>query len=111
MPHPAAYLVNYPERDYFATTRYSEEFDFAGHRAVLTYWHRPLHAMADAFTGAGFGIETVSEPSLAPDTPPGLVPDDLGERSAFVCFLFFVLRAPGGDGGGSGLGAARRGGR
>lgn len=91
VPHPAAYMFNYPDRDYFAVTQYSEEFEFDGRAAVLTYWHRPLHAMTDAFTKAGFRIEVVSEPPWAPDTPPELLPADLGDRTAFVCFLFFVL--------------------
>ncbi|GAA1149853.1 class I SAM-dependent methyltransferase [Ornithinicoccus hortensis] len=94
VPHPAAYLVNYPGRDYFAVTRYSEEFEFAGVSAVLTYWHRPLHAMTDAFTGAGFRIAVVSEPPWSPDTPVDLLPANAKERTAFVCFLFFVLEAP-----------------
>lgn len=94
VPHPAAYMFNYQDRDYFATTRYSEEFDFDGQSAVLTYWHRPLHAMTDAFTAAGFRIEVVSEPPWSPETPEDLLPPDLGDRTALVCFLFFVLVAP-----------------
>jgi hypothetical protein len=34
----------------------------------VSFWHRPPHAMTDAFTAAGF-------------------------RIAFLCFLFFVLDA------------------
>jgi ubiquinone/menaquinone biosynthesis C-methylase UbiE len=91
VPHPFAYLFNYPDRDYFAVTRYSEEFSFEGEQATLTYWHRPLHAMADAFTEAGFRIAVVSEPPFATDTPRDLLPPDLGDRKAFVCFLFHLL--------------------
>lgn len=94
VPHPAAYMFNYQDRDYFALTQYSEEFEFNGHKTVLTYWHRPLHAMTDAFTGAGFRIEVVSEPPWVPDTPRELLPADLGDRTAFICFLFFVLESP-----------------
>ena len=93
VPHPSAYLVNYGGSTYFAVTRYSEEFTFGDEAAVLTYWHRPLHAMTDAFTGAGFRIAVISEPPFAADTPPELLPPELRERSAFVCFLFFVLEA------------------
>ncbi len=98
VPHPSAYLFNYPDRDYFAVTEYSETFTFSGQEAVLTYWHRPLHAMTDAFTEAGYRIAAVSEPPFSPDTPAELRPPDLGERTAFVCFLFFVLEAPTGGG-------------
>ncbi len=52
--HPAAYAIVYPDAEYFALTKYSEEYTFDGQSAVLTFWHRPLHAMADAFAAAGF---------------------------------------------------------
>lgn len=94
VPHPVAYMFNYPERDYFALAQYSEEFEFEGQNAVLTYWHRPLHAMTDAFIEAGFRIAAVSEPPWSPDTPAELLPAKASERTAFVCFLFFALEAP-----------------
>lgn len=94
VPHPSVYLFNYRDRDYFALTQYSEEFEFGEQSAVLTYWHRPLHAMTDSFTAAGYQILTVSEPPWSPDTPAELLPSKAGERSAFVCFLFFALQAP-----------------
>ena len=50
--------------------------------------------MTDAFTDAGFQVREVSEPPYATATPRELLPPDLGDRSAFVCFLFFVLEAP-----------------
>lgn len=94
VPHPVVYMFNYQDRDYFALTQYSEEFEFGDHSAVLTYWHRPLHAMTDAFAEAGFQISAVSEPPWSPDTPPELLPANASERTAFVCFLFFTLHAP-----------------
>lgn len=94
VPHPVVYAFNYRERDYFALTQYSEEFDFEGQNATLTYWHRPLHAVTDAFIEAGFRITVVSEPPWSPDTPAELLPATASDRSAFVCFLFFALEAP-----------------
>ncbi|MFC5176061.1 class I SAM-dependent methyltransferase [Nocardioides taihuensis] len=91
--HPAAYAIVYPEADYFATTRYSEDYNFDGQTVWLTFWHRPLHAMADAFAAAGFRIATISEPPPAPDTPPEVLPPGLEEGQSFMCFLFFVLEA------------------
>ncbi|WP_246050979.1 class I SAM-dependent methyltransferase [Nocardioides guangzhouensis] len=91
--HPSVYAIVYPEADYFALTRYSEEYTFDGQSAVLTYWHRPLHAVTAAFAAAGFRIATVSEPPPAADTPPGLLPPGLAEGRSFLCFLFFVLEA------------------
>lgn len=96
VPHPLAYMFNYPKRDYFALTQYSEEFEFGSQKAALTYWHRPLHAMTDAFTESGFRIAVVSEPPWSPETPEELLPANASERTAFVCFLFFALEAPGG---------------
>lgn len=78
-----------PGADYFATRKWSFEWTFGGHSALMSFWHRPLHAMTDAFTAAGFRITVISEPPPAPgardlaNTPSG----------AFMCFLFFVLDA------------------
>jgi hypothetical protein len=47
--------------------------------------------MTDAFTRAGFKISVISEPPFSPETPRELLPPDLGDRTAFLCFLFFVL--------------------
>lgn len=91
--HPVVYKVMEPAADYFAITKYSEEYVFNGQPAVLTFWHRPLHAMTDAFTQAGFHITVVSEPPVSPDTPRELLPPHLADRTAFVCFIFFVLEA------------------
>jgi ubiquinone/menaquinone biosynthesis C-methylase UbiE len=89
--HPAAYAIVYPEANYFAVTRYSEDYTMDGQTVWLTFWHRPLHAMADAFSAAGFRIAAVSEPPPAPDTPPEVLPPGLEEGQSFMCFLFFVL--------------------
>ena len=92
--HPSVYTFTYPEADYFALTQYSEEYTLSdGASMELTYWHRPLHAMTDAFTDAGFRISAISEPPASPDTPRELFPPHLGDRTAFLCFLFFVLDA------------------
>jgi SAM-dependent methyltransferase len=92
--HPAAFKVFYPDADYFAVTEYSEEYTFAdGGTMELTYWHRPLHAMTDEFTKAGFRLAVLSEPPTAAGTPRELFPPHLGDRTSFLCFIFFVLEA------------------
>lgn len=98
--HPAVRLLTHPHEDYFATHRYSDDFDFDGEPAVLTMWHRPLHAMTAAFTRAGFSILAIDEPPPSPRTPADIMPPRIasGERSAFVAFLFFVLESPAGSG-------------
>lgn len=64
---------------------------FNGHSAPMTFWERPLHAMTDAFTAAGFLIAVISEPPVAPDTPDELLPPEFEGRRTFLSFLFFVL--------------------
>lgn len=91
--HPVIRPVVHPEDDYFATSPYTEDYTFDGHTVYLTFWHRPLHVMTEAFTRAGFRISVISEPPFSPETPPELLPPDLGDRTAFLCFLFFVLEA------------------
>jgi len=81
------------EADYFATTNLTVEWTAGGRTARLSFWDRPLHAMTDAFTAAGFRITVISEPAPAPDTPSEILPDDNPDRRRFLCFLFFVLMA------------------
>lgn len=91
--HPFVHKLVEPDANYFATSKRSEEWTFGGHRALMNFWHRPLHAMSDAFTAAGFRISVISEPYPAPEAHT-LFPDQVKERdSAFLCFLFFVLHA------------------
>jgi SAM-dependent methyltransferase len=81
------------EPDYFATYNYVTEWTAGGQSALLRFWNRPLHAMTDAFTAAGFQISAVHEPAVAPDTPAELLPDNIGAGGRFLSFLFFVLNA------------------
>jgi hypothetical protein len=92
--HPFAVDIEYiqetgGESAYFETRRREEEWTFGGYRAQMIFWTRPLHAMIGAFTAAGFRINVISEPPIAPDTPPELVPDFLAGKAekAFLCFV------------------------
>jgi SAM-dependent methyltransferase len=80
--------------DYFATYNRTEEWTMGGHTATMSFWTRPLHAMTDAFTAAGFRIAVISEPSPALGARE-LFPDVLADKPSgtFLCFLFFVLQA------------------
>jgi SAM-dependent methyltransferase len=83
-----------PDADYFATREWSFEWTFGDRTVPITLWHRPLHAMTDAFTTAGFRISVISEPPPAPGARelfPDQVPDT--PSGAFLGFLFFVLDA------------------
>jgi hypothetical protein len=90
--HPIVYKLVDPGADYLATSKWSEENTFSGQSAVLTYWHRPLHAMTDAFTAAGFRIAVISEPPPAPGAREAF-PAEIAAKPRFLCFLFFVLEA------------------
>jgi hypothetical protein len=78
--------------DYFATYNWTEEWTMGGQTVPMSFWNRPLHAMTDAFTAAGFRISVISEPDSVPEARE-LFPDMLAEKPSFLCFLFFVLHA------------------
>jgi SAM-dependent methyltransferase len=78
---------------YFGTRSRSEYWTYGGRSFPMTFWDRPLHAMSDAFTAAGFQITVISEPPAAPDTPSELFPPEFEGRTRFLAFLFFVLAA------------------
>ena len=79
------------EPDYFATYDYTVEWTVGGQSALLRFWTRPLYAMTDAFTAAGFRISVISEPDPVPEARE--VFPELAEKPRFLCFLFFVLEA------------------
>jgi hypothetical protein len=58
----------------------------------MTYWHRPLQDVLNAFIEAGFRISQVTEPPPAGDTPAELLPTEDGR--SFLCFLFLELQVP-----------------
>ena len=78
--------------DYFATYDKTEEWTLSGQTAQVTFWNRPLHAMTDAFTAAGFRISVISEPQPVPAARE-LFPDDFPLLATAPAFLFFVLQA------------------
>jgi SAM-dependent methyltransferase len=59
VPHPFVWVYTHPDEDYFAIRQYVEDYEFAGEEVSLTHWHRPLHAMTDAFTSPEFDIAVV----------------------------------------------------
>jgi SAM-dependent methyltransferase len=78
--------------NYLATYRWSEEWTMGGQTALMSFWHRPVHAMTDAFTTAGFRISVISEPQPVPEARE-LDPDGFRALSTNPSFLFFVLHA------------------
>ncbi|MET8169050.1 class I SAM-dependent methyltransferase [Streptomyces sp. NPDC005329] len=80
------------EYQYFDTTNWAEEWTMRGQTALMSLWHRPLHAMIEAFTGAGFRITVISEPEPDPAARE-LFPEAIAAKPRFLCFLFYVLQA------------------
>ncbi|MEO3887775.1 class I SAM-dependent methyltransferase [Nonomuraea sp. B5E05] len=81
---------------YFETRSRTEEWTMGGQTTQMKFWDRPLHAMTEAFTAAGFRISVISEPPFVPEARERF-PEELREfeptRTRFLCFLFFVLEA------------------
>jgi len=78
--------------NYFETYQWSEVWAFDGKDVTMTFWHRPLHAMADAITSAGFQLDVVSEPRPLPDVER-LFPEDWAKLTTEPRFLFLSARA------------------
>jgi SAM-dependent methyltransferase len=81
-----------PRPDYFERYTWTDEFEMHGRTARMTFWNRPLHAMTDAFTEAGFRISVIGEPHPTAEARE-LFPDDFALLDTFPSFLFFVLEA------------------
>ncbi|MEV6780966.1 class I SAM-dependent methyltransferase [Streptomyces sp. NPDC051098] len=92
--HPfVAYTIQDPRPDYSATTSYTFDWTFNGQSVPMRFWRRPLHAMTDAFTTAGFRLSVISEPQPDPAARE-LFPDEFHALSTKTCFLFFVVEVP-----------------
>jgi SAM-dependent methyltransferase len=92
--HPfVAYTIHDPRPDYFAPTGYTFDWSFDGRSVPMRLWRKPLHAMTDAFTTAGFRLSVISEPQPDPAARE-LFPDDFRSLSTKPCFLFFVVEVP-----------------
>lgn len=91
--HPGAFPITNPDLEYFGVTKYTEDYEFAGKSVDLTFYHRPLSAMASAFAEAGFRIVGIHEPPADPETPAEVLPEGLEPGGKFIGFLFFELEA------------------
>nr|WP_066945095.1 class I SAM-dependent methyltransferase [Microtetraspora fusca] len=78
--------------DYFATYNWTEEWTMGGQTVPMSFWNRPLRAMTDAFTAAGFRLAVISEPQPVPAARE-LFPDEFRALATSPSFLFFVLDA------------------
>ncbi len=78
--------------NHFETYNWTETWDHTGEPVRMSFWNRPLHAMTDAFTAAGFRIARISEPLPVPQARQ-LFPDDHRALTTSPSFLFFALTA------------------
>lgn len=96
--HPAAVFLadrlSGGDAEYFGVRARTEEWTLGGQRAELVFWDRPLHAMVDAFTAAGFRITTISEPAPSAAAYERF-PEEFANRPSgrFLAFLLFVLES------------------
>ncbi|MEV0622030.1 class I SAM-dependent methyltransferase [Nonomuraea sp. NPDC050404] len=92
--HPfVEHLTQDPRPSYLANTSYTDEWTFDGRSFPLTFWCRPLHAMTDAFTAAGFRLSVISEPQPDPAARE-LFPEEFRECEGKLAFLVFVVEVP-----------------
>lgn len=92
--HPVvAYTIQDPPPDYFATTSYSVSWTVNGQSVPMRFWRKPMQAMTEAFTNAGFRLAALREPQPDPAARE-LFPDDFDRLSTEPCFLFFVVEVP-----------------
>lgn len=89
--HPFLFAYQRQGQRYFDLTQYSEEYEFDGTAAQMTYWHRPLQDVMNAFADSGFALTSLTEPAVSPDTPTELLPN--GKRR-FLSFLFLAFELP-----------------
>lgn len=81
-----------PRPDYFESYTWTDEFEMQGRTTRMTFWNKPLHAMTDAFTAAGFRISVIGEPHPVPEARE-LFPGEFELLDTFPSFLFFALEA------------------
>ena len=65
--HPFCDHVLAGGHDYFGTFQLDDRWEKGGESMEMRYWRRPLHAMTEALSAAGFMIEIISEPRPLPE--------------------------------------------
>lgn len=90
--HPAMDHALAGGADYFATYRFTEEWNLGGGTVSMEFWHRPLGAMTAAVMNSGFVIETVHEPMPLPECRER-DPEAFHKLSTEPRFLFFAATA------------------
>jgi SAM-dependent methyltransferase len=74
--------------DYFAKYRWAEQWG----EVTMRFWHRPLYAITDALSAAGFQLDVLSEPMPVPEARE-LFPKDFAWLSTKPQFLFLATHS------------------
>jgi ubiquinone/menaquinone biosynthesis C-methylase UbiE len=88
--HPAMDWQLHSPDDYFAVKQVTETWDQGGRPFEVTFWRRPLTAIAAAVADAGFMIERMVEPEPVPELRQ-LNPGADRRLRTSPAFLFFRL--------------------
>jgi ubiquinone/menaquinone biosynthesis C-methylase UbiE len=89
--HPFMDVVLAGRDDYLGTYEFADEWERDGKRMSMRFWHRPLHAMVDAFTESRFLVEKIAEPRPL-DSAAELSEAEFQRLNRQPHFLFFSLR-------------------
>jgi SAM-dependent methyltransferase len=88
--HPAMDWQQTPD-GYFTMSQITELWPLGARQFEVTFWRRPLRAMTEAITTAGFTIERLVEPSPLVELRE-LNPAAYKDLTSKPTFLFFRLR-------------------
>jgi len=88
--HPTMDWQLHSREDYFAVKQVTETWDSGGQSFDVTFWRRPLTAMARAIADAGFVIDRLVEPEPVPELRERDPEADRRIRTS-PRFLFFRL--------------------
>jgi ubiquinone/menaquinone biosynthesis C-methylase UbiE len=90
--HPTMDWMLVTPEDYFAVKQVTDTWSIGGLGFEVTFWRRPLTAMCEAISDAGFVIERLVEPAPSPEVAKRDA-NAYEEIRTKPRFLFFRLRA------------------
>jgi ubiquinone/menaquinone biosynthesis C-methylase UbiE len=88
--HPAMDWQLHSPADYFATKQVTESWQLGAAAFEVTFWRRPLTAITEAISRAGFVIDRMVEPEPRPELRQ-VDPDAYHRLRTRPAFLFFRL--------------------
>ncbi|MCP3476470.1 class I SAM-dependent methyltransferase [Bradyrhizobium sp. CCGUVB1N3] len=89
--HPFMDHVLAKGENYFATYAFKESWERGGQQVTMQFWHRPLSAMLQSLTRAGFSVERIDEP-MPLESAREEFPDAYRTLTTSPRFIFFSAR-------------------